>query len=422
VRFPPAPPGPTRPTFWRSPLRGPWLTATLGSLLLPLVLVVAATGFFSNAAYQPALGRNALIPPGGPQPFGFGWPASPSWLYALNQGVHVTVGIVAVPLLLAKLWSVAPRLFGWPPLRSPAHAIERLSILGLVGSAIFEFVTGILNVQLYYPWHFNFVVAHYYGAWVFVVALTMHVAVKLPIVVRAWRERGALAPLRARLEETRPEPYEPDGLAPPRPAAPTISRRGLLALVGSASAGLLVVTAGQSVGGPLRHLALLAPRGQSAVDGGPNGFPINKTAATAGIKPPDTGTGWRLMLAGSEPRSFSRAELLAMEQHEESLPIACVEGWSTTQRWSGVRLRDLAALAGVRGETVLRVESLQAHGVLRQATLGPGQHGHERALLALRVNGADLSLDHGFPARVIVAALPGVHCTKWVASLTWEPT
>ena len=31
------PPGPFRPAFWRSPLRGPWLTAVLGSLLLVLV-------------------------------------------------------------------------------------------------------------------------------------------------------------------------------------------------------------------------------------------------------------------------------------------------------------------------------------------------------------------------------------------------
>jgi DMSO/TMAO reductase YedYZ molybdopterin-dependent catalytic subunit len=421
VRFPPAPPGPTRAEFWRSPLRGPWLTATLGLLLLPLVLVVAATGFVSNAAYQPALGRNALIPPGGPQPFGFDWPTSPWWLYAVNQGAHVTVGIVAVPLLLAKLWSVAPRLFTWPPLRSPAHAIERLSILALVGSAIFEFATGILNVQLYYPWHFNFVVAHYYGAWVFVAALAIHLAVKLPTVARAWRERGALAPLRARLQDTRPESYEPGGLAPARPAAPTISRRGLLALVGSASAGLLVVTVGQSVGGPVRRLALLAPRGESIVADGPNGFPVNKTAATAGIRRSDTGPQWRLMVAGPQRLSLSREDLLAMEQHEEELPIACVEGWSTTQRWSGVRLRDLAALSGVRGAAVLRVESLQPRGVLRRASLGPDQHRDERALLALRVNGVDLSLDHGYPARIIVPALPGVHCTKWVASLTWEP-
>jgi DMSO/TMAO reductase YedYZ molybdopterin-dependent catalytic subunit len=39
------------------------------------------------------------------------------------------------------------------------------------------------------------------------------------------------------------------------------------------------------------------------------------------------------------------------------------------------------------------------------------------ALLATPVNGAPLSRDHGFPARVIVPALPGVHCTKWVGTI-----
>jgi len=41
----------------------------------------------------------------------------------------------------------------------------------------------------------------------------------------------------------------------------------------------------------------------------------------------------------------------------------------------------------------------------------------ERSLLALRDAGADLSPDHGYPARIIVPALPGVHCTKWVGEL-----
>jgi DMSO/TMAO reductase YedYZ molybdopterin-dependent catalytic subunit len=51
---------------------------------------------------------------------------------------------------------------------------------------------------------------------------------------------------------------------------------------------------------------------------------------------------------------------------------------------------------------------------------------HPDALLALRVGDddggplADLSLDHGFPARVIVPALPGVHNTKWVASIDFR--
>jgi DMSO/TMAO reductase YedYZ molybdopterin-dependent catalytic subunit len=41
------------------------------------------------------------------------------------------------------------------------------------------------------------------------------------------------------------------------------------------------------------------------------------------------------------------------------------------------------------------------------------------ALLALRVNGVDLTPDHGYPARIVVPALPGVHNTKWVTRLTF---
>ena len=44
------------------------------------------------------------------------------------------------------------------------------------------------------------------------------------------------------------------------------------------------------------------------------------------------------------------------------------------------------------------------------------------SLLALRVNGADLSPNHGYPARVIVPANPGVHNTKWVAAIEFEKT
>jgi DMSO/TMAO reductase YedYZ molybdopterin-dependent catalytic subunit len=84
-----------------------------------------------------------------------------------------------------------------------------------------------------------------------------------------------------------------------------------------------------------------------------------------------------------------------------------------------VRLADLAAQAGAPAGFVAVAESLQRGGRFRQTTLGHAQASDERALLALRVNGADLSLDHGYPARLIVPALPGVHCTKWVSRLTF---
>jgi DMSO/TMAO reductase YedYZ molybdopterin-dependent catalytic subunit len=413
------PPGPFRPGFWRSPLRGPWLTSVLGTLLGPLVVVVAVTGFLSHVAYGPDLGHNAIVPRDGSLSFLlFDWPSSPSWLYALNQGLHVTVGIVAVPLLLAKLWSVIPRLFAWPPVRSPAQALERLSLLLLVGGAGFQFATGIVNVQIYYPFRFNFVSAHFYGALVFSAAFVLHVAIKMPVVVRAYRTQGALKPLRASLAETRPEPPDPDGLVPAAPAAPTLSRRGLLGLVGGSMGALLVVTAGQSVGGPLRRVALLAPRGRVWGDG-PNDFQVNKTAASARITPQLTGASWRLELAGPRAASLSRERLLALPQHTAKLPIACVEGWSTTQTWSGVRLRDLARMAGAPGAS-LEAVSLQPRGVLRRATLTAGQVDAGDALLALKVNGVDLSPDHGYPARIIVPGLPGVHCTKWVGALRFS--
>ena len=409
------PPGPFRPTWWKSPLRGPWLTAFLGSVLLTLMTLVAVTGFASHAAYNPDLGMNQIVPRD--QDLGFllfDWPTSPSWLYAATQGVHVTVGFVAVPILLAKLWSVIPRLFAWPPAVSPAQLLERASIALLVGSALFLFATGVVNAQVYYPFRFNFVQAHYLAAVLFVAALIVHVAVKLPTIRHAYRERGVLRPLRDDLAATRPEPYDPDGgLAPERPDPPTLSRRGLLAVTGGASLLTLVVLAGQSIGGPLRKVALLAPRRQA--------FPVNKTAAAAGVTTEMAGAAWRLELVAGDARTrISRQDLLQMPQAREELPIACVEGWSATRTWTGVRIADLARAAGMPDARECFVESLQPRGVLREATLSSGQIADPRSLLALQAGGEDLSLDHGSPARVIVPALPGVHNTKWVARMTFR--
>jgi DMSO/TMAO reductase YedYZ molybdopterin-dependent catalytic subunit len=415
------PPGPFRRDFWRSPLRGPWLTSILGSLLLVLTTITAVTGFLSHAAYNPDLGMNAIVDPARDFPLPFDldlWPAGPAWLYLVNQGLHVNVGLVAIPFLLFKLWSVIPRLFAWPPAATPAQGLERLSIGLLVASAVFLFATGVLNAQYYYPFRFNFVVAHYYAAIVFSASLVLHVTLKTPVILRAYRERGVLAPLRADLANTRPEPDDPHGaLVPTNPAEPTISRRGLLGFAGAGALALLVANVGSTLGGPLRPLAFLAPRREGPGGGGPGDFPVNKTARSAQITPEMVAPGAYVLDLGN--RKLSRAELLALPQRSARLPIACVEGWSSTQDWTGVPLAELARLAGGQDAETCFVESLQPKGVLREATLSRDQFMAGDALLALKVNGADLTMDHGFPARVIVPALPGVHNTKWVAKMTF---
>jgi DMSO/TMAO reductase YedYZ molybdopterin-dependent catalytic subunit len=421
------PPGPFRRSFWRSPIRGPWLTSVFGLMLLVGIPVLFVTGLLSYAAYNPDLSPiNDTTQGKGLLGFYlFSWPTHPVWLYRLNQGVHVTLGLVLVPILLFKLWSVLPKLFEWPPLRSPAHALERLSLFLLVGGAGFEFATGILNIQTWYKFPGSFYPLHFYGAWVFTAGFVVHVTLKLPTMIRALRSRSFWREIRTNLAQTRPEPLDAGYLVSPEPDAPTISRRGVLAFAGAGSLLIAILTVGQSLGGPLRRTALLAPHGQD-VSGGPGDFQINKTAAEVGIVESQTGAAWRLTLgnagqAGGAPVALSRADLLRMEQHSASLPIACVEGWSTdNQAWTGIRLRDLALMAGVTRPASVLVQSLQNGGAFGQTVLSAGQIMDPDSLLALRVNGADLTPDHGYPARVIVPANPGVHNTKWVASLTFQ--
>ncbi|WP_327654086.1 molybdopterin-dependent oxidoreductase [Streptomyces sp. NBC_00483] len=400
---------PASPSFWRSPLRGPWLTSVLGLVLLVGITALFVTGLVSYAAYNPGLAPvNDKTPDKGILGFYlFAWPTDPHWLYRLTQGVHVTLGIALIPVLLAKLWSVVPKLFALPPARSLTHALERVSLLLLVGGGLFEFVTGVMNVQLDYLFPGSFYPLHFYGAWVFFAAFVAHAVLKVPAAVRNVR--------RAR---------EEGELVAPRPDPPTVSRRGALWFVGGGSLLLFGTTAGQSFDGPLRRTALLAPHGGADPGTGPNGFQINKTAAYAGIDRAETAEdAWRLVVVGRSGRTvrLSRIELSQLPLHSSALPIACVEGWSTSdQWWRGVRLRDLAALVGHDGDPPdVLVESLQRRGAFRHAALRANQVADPRSLLALYVNGEALSADHGYPARVIVPAAPGVLNTKWVARLTF---
>ena len=188
------------------------------------------TGLLDYAAYGPqfdqALPREVgwlRLPP-------FDWPTRPSWLFRVTQGLHVTLGIILIPVVLAKLWSVIPKLFVWPPARSLAQVLERLSLLLLVGGILFEIATGLLNIQYAYLFGFDFYTAHYFGAWVFIAAFVAHVTLKLPRMVSALRSRpalrdrrrpGQIEPLRAELRTplaaTRPEPPDPDDLVATAP-------------------------------------------------------------------------------------------------------------------------------------------------------------------------------------------------------------
>jgi DMSO/TMAO reductase YedYZ molybdopterin-dependent catalytic subunit len=362
---------PPRAEDFRGPAHHEKVTARLGLWLGIAFLLCFVTGLLSHLVQKP--------------PAWFGWPASPVNLYRITQGVHVLSGIAAIPLLLAKLWTVYPKLFARPLVRSLPHALERLSILVLSGAAFFELATGLFNVAQNYLWGFYFPAAHYAVAWLAAGSVLLHVAVKLPVI------RRGLTPL------STPEPDERG-----------MSRRAFLRTTYLTAGVAVVATAGVTV--PLlRDVSPLSWRSNR----GPQGLPVNRTAGAARVRAAALDPAWRLEIGGTT--RLMLAELEALPQHTAELPIACVEGWSQTATWTGVPIAELLRLAGADPDRPVRVTSLERRGAYRTSTL-PATHTRD-TLLALRLNGTRLALDHGFPCRIIAPSRPGVLQTKWVHRL-----
>lgn len=364
-------------------LRGTAITTRVGIALGVAVAICFVTGFISHFVQHP-------------QPW-FHWPTRPVWLYQVTQGLHVIAGIAAIPLLIVKLWSVYPKLFERPIIGGLAKQLERASILVLMASMLFQFTTGVMNIAKWYAFRFFFTPNHYAMAYVAAGALVVHIGVKLPVIRRALGEP---------LEEI------PTGTLPAGP-----SRRTVLTGTWLAAGLATVLTAGQTIPW-LRRVSLLAPRSGN----GPQDVPVNRTALAAGVLRTAQSPDYRLTVSNGEmAKSFSLAELAAMPQATYRLPIACVEGWSATAQWSGVELSTLMAAVGASPDSDVRMISLEPPGPYSRTTL-PARHARDsQTLIALKINGETLSLDHGYPCRLIAPTRPGVLQTKWLSRIEVVP-
>src|SRR5262245_21305871 len=360
-------------------LRDTTVTARVGLWLGVAIAVCFVTGMISHFIQHP-------------QPWFF-WPTRPVWLYRVTQGLHVISGIAAIPLIIVKLWSVWPKLFERPIIRGLVRQIERLSILVLDGSMLFQLSTGLLNIAQWYAFRFFFTTSHYAMAYVAAGAVLVHIGVKLPVIRRA---------LGAPVDDKRDTPVFGG------PTRRTVSRGTWLA-----AALATVVTAGQTI--PLlRRVSVLAPRSGQ----GPQGVPINRSAIAAGVLRSARSPDYRLtVINGSTTRAFSLADLQAMPQATRRLPIACVEGWSVDAEWTGIVLSDLVETVGGSRDSDVRMISLEPPGPYSRTVL-PARHARDtQTLIALKLNGQTLDLDHGYPCRLIAATRPGVLQTKWLSRI-----
>lgn len=132
---------------------------------------------------------------------------------------------------------------------------------------------------------------------------------------------------------------------------------------------------------------------------------------------------WRLRIHGMVDReiTYSMADLERFEVVETAVTLTCVSNpvggdLISTGMWTGYRLTDLLDAAGVAPDADM-VLSTSVDGFTVGTPLEAVTDGRD-ALLAVGLNGQPLPVEHGYPARMVVAGLYGyVSATKWVTDL-----
>lgn len=132
---------------------------------------------------------------------------------------------------------------------------------------------------------------------------------------------------------------------------------------------------------------------------------------------------WKLDVSGmvDSPLSFTYDQLINRDLVEVDVTLSCVSNelggiLAGTARWLGVPLKELLDEAGVskRSDQVVgrSVDGYTCGFPVSAATDG------RTAMVAVGMNGEPLPVEHGFPARLVVAGLYGyVSATKWLTEV-----
>ncbi len=149
---------------------------------------------------------------------------------------------------------------------------------------------------------------------------------------------------------------------------------------------------------------------------------------TALISPRIDVKGWKLSVKGAvdNPIELSYKDLLDMPTREADITLSCVSntvggGLVSNGRWTGVLLSDVLAEAGVSRDKITRASQQLVGRSVDGFTTGfrtqIALDGRE-ALLAFGLNGSELPLKHGYPARLVVPGLYGyISATKWITEI-----
>ncbi len=130
---------------------------------------------------------------------------------------------------------------------------------------------------------------------------------------------------------------------------------------------------------------------------------------------------WRLEVRGlvERPLRLTLSEIGARPAVRQALTLSCISNpvggdLISTGIWTGVRLKDVLAEAGLRPEaTAIHVTSID--GFYESIPLAEAMD--DRTLLVYAMNGEPLTAAHGFPLRVFIPGHYGMKQPKWIVRL-----
>ncbi len=125
---------------------------------------------------------------------------------------------------------------------------------------------------------------------------------------------------------------------------------------------------------------------------------------------------YRLTITGlvDSPQSLTYQEVLKLPIHERVITLHCVEGWTETLLFKGIRIKDLLGRAKVK-PGVKTIIFYAADG--DSSSLEYKDIEGLDLLLAFEINGRTLDAKRGFPFQVVAETKLGYKWVKWVTRI-----
>ena len=171
--------------------------------------------------------------------------------------------------------------------------------------------------------------------------------------------------------------------------------------------------------GLFRHDSMNHVSGGAPVAG--NDFPKYFISESVPVLDAAAQRAWRLEVSGAvrRPLSLSLDDLMKLPRISQKVDHFCVEGWNARATWSGVRVSELARLAGATEDA----------GFVDFAGFDKGYHEswdvasamHPQTLVAYGMDGHLLTPGHGAPARVHSPVKLGYKNTKYLTKIVFMP-